>query len=560
MERLLTTKDRVLQMRTFLIFMIAVIFVLLPTSFVHAQRYGLDHFYIAPPDPEPETIEKVLYEKRYPLPEDEVRSLVSQSMPVCTVAAFDPDDSATKQLIQNAPPHQVAVHHPMNAEAGSLFGNGQQHRNRYRHLGAIASRGAHALRLRVNLMGLREGDSLWLLDAQGDAAFGPYTSGTANAESLWLPVTIGDSAVLALESSDELLPVMTVLEVAHFYKPIEEKQLLLPLSCNIPIAQETNTTAQEISAAVGRLLVPFENGTGLCTTTLLNSEKQTEGAPTPYIISAWHCFGDGVDYAGLTVYWDYRSPDADGTNVPSLYELDWNMGAELLDHSFELDSALLKLKYQVSVGPYGRAWVGWDSEAPAQGASVQDIHHPIGADMKTSRGRITSNSKDTCMNMTCSLRYDKQIEVLWSDGVTEQGSSGSALLVRSNNFRLAGVLSNGTTHSCTDSSNNFDNFGPFHAFFPQVGCHLINGYECAEPYEPESSGCFLFRKGYSSEVLNNLRLFRDKTLMKTAIGQQLVKDYYINAPQLENFLDSSATARTIFFSLITLGSAWGAGL
>ena len=151
MERLLTTKDRVLQMRTFLIFMIAVIFVLLPTSFVHAQRYGLDHFYIAPPDPEPETIEKVLYEKRYPLPEDEVRSLVSQSMPVCTVAAFDPDDSATKQLIQNAPPHQVAVHHPMNAEAGSLFG--QQHRNRPP---SGCTHAAHMPCAYVNLMGLRE--------------------------------------------------------------------------------------------------------------------------------------------------------------------------------------------------------------------------------------------------------------------------------------------------------------------------------------------------------------------------------------------------------------------
>jgi hypothetical protein len=542
----------------FLLLSVVVMGVFIPSAY--GQRYYLDHFYIAPPEPEPETTAKTMHDKRYPLPEDTVRAWVNTAMPTRVVEAFNANDTATKQMLQEAPPTQVAVHHPLDEEAASLFGAGQKKGNRQVHLGAIASHGAYALRLRVNLMGLRSGDALWVLDAEGAAAFGPFTAGTADAENCWLPVTLGDSVVLALESKDAVLPLLTVLDVAHFYKPIVEKQQLTPLACNIPIAQETNATAQEISASVGRLLVPFTNGTGLCTTTLLNSEKRTDGAPTPYIISAWHCFGDGVKYEGVTVYWDYRSPNTDGSDIPDLYDLDWNMGADLLDHSFSLDAALLQLKSQVSVGPYGRAWVGWDSEPPAQGASVQDIHHPVGADMKISSGRITSDSTDTCMNVTCSTRYDQQIEVLWSDGVTEQGSSGSALLMRSNNLRLAGVLSNGTVHSCTDSSNNFDNFGPFHAFFPQVGCYLANDYVCAEPYEPAATGCFLFRKGFSLEMLQNLRTFRDETLMKFPIGKQLVSDYYTHATSLEKLVDKSPAARVIFHGLLTLGSAWGAAL
>ncbi|MCK5862631.1 MAG: hypothetical protein KAH38_09105, partial [Candidatus Hydrogenedentes bacterium] len=274
----------------------------------------------------------------------------------------------------------------------------------------------------------------------------------------------------------------------------------------------------------------------------------------------WHCFGDGVNYDGLTVYWDYRSPNADGSSIPDLAALDWSMGAKLIDHSFPLDSALLKLNNQVPVGPYGRAWAGWDSEAPAKGDVVQNVHHPVGADLKTSRGIITNDSTDTCMNATCSQRYDKQIKILWNDGVTEQGSSGSALLIRSRNFRIAGVLSNGTTHSCTDSSGNLDNFGPFHAFFPQIGCYLLNNYTCQDPYEAESKGCFLFRKGFSLEMLQNLRIFRDETLNKSTVGKRLVMEYYTQAPVLEKWLDENRAASFMFNGLLTLGAAWGAGM
>ena len=162
------------------------------------------------------------------------------------------------------------------------------------------------------------------------------------------------------------------------------------------------------------------------------------------------------------------------------------------------------------------------------------------------------------MNMTCSQRYDMQIEVLWADGVTEQGSSGSALIARGNNYRLAGVLSNGTTHSCTDPSNNFDNFGPFHAFFPQIGCYLLNTYTCADAYESTSGGCFLFRKGYDPVLLDHLRTFRDHTLMKTAIGQKISIGYYANAPLLEKWIDESSMARILFDSALSFGAIWGA--
>ena len=291
--RLSVTKNGNTPMRftltAFLLFTLVVMGV--HSSLAYGQRYHIDHFYIAPPEPEPEpeATAKALHDKRYPLPEDTVRAWVNVAMPTRVVEAFNVNDTATKQLLQEAPPHQVAVHHRLNAEAASLFGEGRQEANRQVHLGSIRSHGAYALRLRVNLMGLRSGDALWVLDAEGAAAFGPYTTDRADAEDCWLPVTIGDAVVLALESKDSVLPLLTVLDVAHFYKPIVEKQQLTPLTCNIPIAQEANATAQEISAAVGRLLVPFTNGTGLCTTTLLNSEKRTAGAPTPYIISAWHC-------------------------------------------------------------------------------------------------------------------------------------------------------------------------------------------------------------------------------------------------------------------------------
>jgi len=530
-----------------------------PASHAGAQRYFSDHYYIPPPEEEPESTEKALRDRRYPLPEATARAWLARQNPRYVVEEVDVDSTEMKQFFDEAPPHQVAINRPINVEAAELFDGAVTDGGAQVYLAWLSSPGAYALRLRVNTMGLRPGERLWLLDAEGAATFGPYTVDNAKADGQWLPPTIGDAVALALTTPENTLPLMVVTDAAHFYKPIIAKELPPPLSCNIPIAQESNRTAQEITAGVGRMLIPYSNGQGLCTATLLNSFKTVSGAPAPYIISAWHCFGDDVNYDGLTVFWDYRSDTGNTNDVPDLYDSDYNTGAKLIDNSFVLDSALLELKSQVSVGPYGRAWAGWDSQAPGQADATQVIHHPLGADMKTSRGRITNPETNICMNLTCRLQYEKQIEVLWSDGVTEQGSSGSALLIKDNNYRIAGVLSNGNTHRCDDTSNNFDNFGPFHAFFPQIGCYLVNGYTCAPPYEPESSGCFLFRKmKLNVETLGHLRTFRDEVLGKSAFGRNIVQNYYLHTGELEQWIETGRYARPLFECLLSIGATWGA--
>ncbi len=519
-----------------------------------ADRYYMDHYYVAPPVVEEDEAVKAALENRYPLPEPTVRAWLGMFMPAVTL----PDFVSLKQLAAEAPSHYVAVGRRIDMEAAQIFDAAKLFDGEGLYLASVTSPGAFGVRLQVDLMGLRGGERLWLLDAKGDAVFGPYTADSALAGGQWLPPTIGDSVVLALQSNDGALPLMTVNYVSHFYKPLVEKQL----PCNIPIAQDAVTTVQEVSAGVGRLLVAYQSGgQGLCTATLLNSYQTRGGVPKPYLLSAWHCFGDRVDYESLTIYWDYRREDADGGDAPNIYQLPFNRGADLIAYNVVLDSTLVELNGAVPNGAYGRAWAGWDSQPPALGAPVQVIHHPMGADMKTSRGRITDPEVDVAMGMLGSFRYEKQIEAVWSAGVTEQGSSGSALLLRNDSYRISGVLSNGTMHSCTDTSNNLDNFGPFHVFFPQIGCHLVSGYTCQDPYEPETSGCFLLRKmGLSAETLHHLRMFRDQTLAKTALGSKLTQDYYTLAPSLENWVDNSVVLRVALEALTTVGAAWGSAL
>ncbi len=531
--------------------LLLLITVLCLTMHVTADEFYLDHYYVPPPDTDTEDVEKSAYEKRYPLPEHTVRTWAAKPMPTFTV----PATHVQKQRMEQMPSHIVAVGVQADVEAAALFDTPFSKANEYVRLAAIKSPGAHALRLNVDLMGLREHDSLWLLDANGEAAFGPFNATTGRG---WLPPTMGDTVVLALCSSTDTLPVLMLHQVSHFHRPIIKKQL----PCNIPIGQEANTKAQEISAGVGRLLVAYESGQqGLCTATLINSHQRTEGLPKPYVLSAWHCFGNAVDYDSVTIFWDYRRANNGNASAPSLYELSFNLGATLVAHNPVLDSVFLELSRSVPIGAYGRAWAGWDARAPEFGVPVQVIHHPMGADMKTSRGRVTKAEVEVCMGAFCEPRYEKQIEALWSAGVTEAGSSGSALLLRNGNYRLVGVLSNGTQHSCTDTSNNIDNFGPFHVFFPEIGCHLVSGVDCHDPYESDSRRCFLLRRTkLSPDTIHNLRRFRDDVLGKTPLGVHLSQEYYSHTPRLENMFSNSAAFRILTEAAVILGAAWGASL
>jgi hypothetical protein len=111
------------------------------------------------------------------------------------------------------------------------------------------------------------------------------------------------------------------------------------------------------------------------------------------------------------VFWDYFTSGCGG-GAPALESRPRTSGAVVTVTSTATDFTLLRLTGHV---PTGRTYAGWTTDAPPIGADVFGLHHPSGSHMRVSAGRLDR-------------RDDEYHDVKWTSGVTEPGSSGSALL------------------------------------------------------------------------------------------------------------------------------------
>lgn len=524
---------------------------------VGAERYFADYYYVPPPAPKTSLRTGSVPLKNDVLPAPVVRSWLETSMPALVLEDFREDAPVVKALADAAPAHQVAFGIDLALDAAHIFsGPVSVETGGYVFLAAVTSLDARALRLRVDLSDLAEDEVLYVLDAEGRAAFGAYTVAQAGPNGVWLPTTLNDTVALALCSPRPDCPKIRLETVSHFFKSIFTLGTDAPLPCNIPIAEETQPDAVAVASGVGMLIIPYGSGQAFCSGALLTTQSPASLPPEPYVFSAWHCFDASVDFAGVEVFWDYRSESDD----PNL--LARNQGSELIGYNGTLDAVLIKLTGPVDVGPFGRAWLGWDTQRPETDDLVQTIHYPRACSMKTSRGNVVKGAADICLNSTCTAVYEEQVEVLWSEGVTEQGSSGSPLLNRDLNYRVIGSLSNGPAHSCTNTSGNYDHYSSFSLFFEQVKCHLVSGLECGTPYEPKHEDvCLICRIfGKQTSTVDNLRRFRDQVLSRSQWGKTLIREYYALGPELGDWFERDPLAKAAFKSVAWLGSAWGAAL
>lgn len=140
---------------------------------------------------------------------------------------------------------------------------------------------------------------------------------------------------------------------------------------------------------------------------------------------------------------------------------------------------------------------------------------------------------------TLGLGYTGQTEVRWSVGVTEAGSSGSALLLAQRGYRISGTLSNGPSHSCgLDRSGNTDRFSAFRFFFH----HSAAGQYLAGTNPPTGGVGAITCPAEKvlddqPELLDRLRQLRDRSLLTHPVGRQAVSVYYWMAPALSDLLD-----------------------
>lgn len=532
-------------------------YILLPSlsvfqSQAEEERFFADYFYLAPETATDKSAQDPAYARRYPMPERQVRRYVAADKGRLHFSEFR-HDYFMEEKRADVEPTQIALGKSVNEKAPDFFAQVPSEKGMHIFLAELSSEDAAALRLRVNLCALQPGEELWLLDSRGDAAFGPFTQRHARPEGNWLPTTAGDRAVLLLRTPRKECPLLEIQSYSHFFKSIFNPSLRDPKPCHLDASAAEDPRAQEISTAVGILIIPRGNTQSFCTGTLINSLGHDDATlPEPYLISAGHCFEGGPDVAGMEVFWDYRSETDDPATLPR------SSGASLVHVNHVLDGALLRLEGEVPSGPFGRAWAGWDSLRPVRQSLVQCFHYPVASSMKLSRGLISLAKTDVCKNILCTSSFERQIKINWYEGIAEAGSSGSPLLLPDFNFRIIGMLSNGNDHSCRSSQNNFDHFAAFHEYFPEIKCHLVPGEKCADPVGRTASGCFLRRLFcLNSETLADLYRFRSGILEKSSWGRSCIDEYYSLAPVLENWFNLDPLAKEAFGLVVEAAAFWG---
>ena len=287
----------------------------------------------------------------------------------------------------------------------------------------------------------------------------------AQAEVYWSPSAEGDTIGIEIT-----LPSRTVVDasrlrvekVAHRFLDPSAKRFK-NLDCpelHVDVQCRVGEFPDGLENAVARIEFETEQGSALCTGTLLNDGDQDTFIP--YFLTANHCVATAEVARTVQATWFHQLASCDAETVDDRALTTFG-GAELVGTSAEHDATLLKLRRRLPAGVY---LAGWDAEVAEADDAVVAIHHPAGEVKKYSAGDVAGKGGSDSVAGA--------IEVAWEEGVTEGGSSGSAI------FRdgfVIGALSHGPV--CTTGDYR-DYYGAFADLYPRVCSALNPGAGCGD--------------------------------------------------------------------------------
>lgn len=321
----------------------------------------------------------------------------------------------------------------------------------------VISPGAQTLSFEFANLDLAGGAELWLYDSAGELVQGPYTAKDQEPDGrMWTAVVLGEQAVIELRVPLEHRREvgLEVARVYHGFRGFERDGETIAKSggCNIDaVCPQGNAWRSEIRS-VARITIGGILTGALCTGQLVNNVRQND---SPLFLTADHCGLDG-NPGSLVVYWNYFHSICRSTNRPDNQAGNGNLsqnqnGSILLAEDEASDFTLVRLSDQPSAG-FNVHFAGWDArdnQIPQNGVS---IHHPQGDEKSIA---VYGNA---AVQDTVSIDVGRTVQawrVNWTQGTTEQGSSGGGLW--NQDHRVVGVLSGGNA-SCNNLGGD-DFFG-----------------------------------------------------------------------------------------------------
>ena len=366
------------------------------------------------------------------------------------------------------------------SNAGSFVLNWQNVSNGFAARLAITSPDASAMRVALQLRALPDGAELRFSGSGApDKIIGVVSGKEANSltdddKVYWTPVTDGQTQNIEifLPSSANTKDVNVRLNaVSHLFTSAREgfdTTLVLQASqaCEVDVACKfatLGTAFQNTTKAVARMVFSDEKGTHGCTGTLL---KDTSNSQTPYFWTAAHCISTQAAANTLNTYWNYEAASCGSVSLNSNYR-SLSGGAQLLHTKVSNDTTLLRLN---DTPPAGAWFAGWDATRFLSGAMI-GIHHPLNDIKKVSTG---NGEGATCASAIIdpSVAGSSLTLTSWSEGTTEDGSSGSGVFTLSNgNYYLRGGLMGGTS-TCSSNALNISCYSSLNLVYDEVKQYL----------------------------------------------------------------------------------------
>lgn len=254
---------------------------------------------------------------------------------------------------------------------------------------------------------------------------------------------------------------LTVEKVIHVYRTQEAQSNArgfgAAASCQNNVNCAIGNGWESQRDAVVRILI----GGGYCTGTLINNSANDNKL---YLLTAHHCLGDldaenNPNGNQVMFNWNYEGSGCD--NPGSEPTVLTTTGATLKANLESSDFALFELtESPLANNNIQSFFAGWNRNSATTAGASTGIHHPMGDIKKISIDNdalVTNATSFPIGNITYPV--GSYWEVVWNDGVTEGGSSGSAIFDA--NRRVIGQLLGGS--SFCSSPNESDVYGKISA-------------------------------------------------------------------------------------------------
>jgi len=319
----------------------------------------------------------------------------------------------------------------------------------------------HALSLNLFIENywMQPGMALYVYDRPEDNMAGPFDiRNNTNGGVLPVQSLPGDRLIVEWNIPMQSLPRndFTITSIGYGFRDVAADGKIVPWAaaadCNVDINCRTGNHWQREKRSVVRMETTVRKGgvirTQYCTGTLVNQAVDAD-RKKPYILTANHCIPTNESAQSTTFIFGYEKAYCDGKALPVPAGV---TGSNLVATKKELDFALVELSGNVATvhRPY---YAGWNTSTAAPDG-VTGIHHPQGGVKKISVETDPLNT-GTFSDEKTDLYCDKDghwIVRRWKEGVTEPGSSGSAIFDK--DYQIVGTLSGGVA-TCSNPVNDY---------------------------------------------------------------------------------------------------------